>query len=166
MSFDEIVNHGSSSWKLVTGGQISPDVAACSANAVPNVNDWQSLTGLRPAHQIIRRFLAPWYWPLDNHFHVEITVVVYWQPGGRYRGAGAFIPNIWAVVEKAEIGMGWGADFSISIHRPTNEGTSRAPVAAVPITLQGEITSGLVSRRKASNFLILGTGDYENGHDS
>jgi hypothetical protein len=164
MSFDEIVNHGSSSWHLVTANKVSPDVVSCSANAVPNVDDWQSLIGGGQEHGLIFRYTAPWIWPLDNYLHVEITVALYWQPHARYRGGGAYIPNIWTVLQKVDVGMDWNADLSINIHPPTNRGTNKLPIAAVPITIHGEIYSGLSSRRETSNFLILGTGDYETDH--
>ncbi|MDP9465017.1 MAG: hypothetical protein M3P52_10360, partial [Actinomycetota bacterium] len=47
MSADTIVNAAKLAWEVIKDGKPSAEISSSTANAVPEVDDWQSLTDTR-----------------------------------------------------------------------------------------------------------------------
>ena len=162
MSADTIVNVAQFAWDIIKDGAAAAEIGNTTANAVPQVDDWQSLTGTRGPNVQRMRYANHFYWPLDDYVHVEFEILLKWQFGARYRGGGAFIPNIWIEVPQCFVGWPWNANIGITTRNPTNASNdANAPLAAVPVTIKGEVGSGAQLNHVEWGFTIFGNGHIE-----
>jgi hypothetical protein len=165
MSADTIVNLAKFGWKIIEDNAPSADITAASstANAVPQVDDWQTLVGARGPMWI----RLPWQrmaaWPMDNYIVAEFTVDLKWEYGATYRGGGAFIPNLWIEVPKYDIFWGQHINLEIIVRNPTNANTPEAPLARVPVTISGTASTMLRDLHIEWSFILYGDGRYEQG---
>lgn len=164
MSADTIVNMAELAWKIIEGGKPSVEIKKAKANAVPQVDDWQSLTDTfaRPGVQRMyyhRSFL----WPLDDYDHVQFEILLKWDFGARYKGGGAFIPNIWIEVPQCFAGWPWDINIEMTAQNPTNTGGPGAPHARIPVTVSGTVSSGAEHHTVEWGFVLFGNGTSEVG---
>lgn len=161
MSADTIVNVAKFAWDVIKDGRAAADITDSTANAVPQVADWQSLTETRGPNVRRLSYWNSFLWPLDDYVHVEFEILLKWDFGARYRGGGAFIPNVWVDVPECFVGWPWYADISLTAHHPTNAGDASRPVARIPVTVRGAAGSGASVDHIEWGFVLYGTGDAE-----
>lgn len=158
MSADTIVNVAKFTWEIIKDGKASADIQHSSANAVPQVQDWESLTDTRGPNSYRLHYANSFMWPLDDYVHVEFTILLKWQFGSRYRGGGSFIPNVWIEVPECFVGWPWSADINMIAQHPTNAGDVNSPIAALPVTVSGTVSSGAELDHVEWGFTLYGNG--------
>lgn len=161
MSADTIVNLAKLGWDIIKAGEPAADISSSTANAVPDVDDWQSLTDSRGPNVLRMYYSRSFVWPLDDYDHVQLEILLKWDYGSRYRGGGAFIPNVWIEVPTCFVGFGWDADLSVITRNPTNAGSVEAPHARLPVTIRGVVSSGLEHHHVEWGYVLFGSGAYE-----
>src|SRR3954452_13743232 len=129
MSADTIVNAAKFAWDVIKDGAPSADISNSTANAVPQVDDWQALSDAKGPNSYRMHDHVDYVWPLDDYEHVEFTILLKWDFGARYKGGGAFIPNVWVEVPECFVGFGWHVDIRLTAQHPTNAGSATAPLA-------------------------------------
>ncbi|MGZ6986617.1 MAG: hypothetical protein ACXVKP_17100 [Ilumatobacteraceae bacterium] len=158
MSADTIANLAKLAWEVITDGKPSADIFNSTANAVPQVEDWQSLTETRGPNSYRMFYHRAYLWPFDDCDHVQLQILLKWEFGARYKGGGAFIPNIWVEVPECFVGFGWDANISFAAQQPTNAGSDVAPHARIPVTLMGTVSSGSELHHVEWGFVLFGSG--------
>jgi hypothetical protein len=163
MSADTIVNAAKAAWDVIKDGAASAEISSSSANAVPQVDDWQSLTDTRGPNSYRMYYSRGFVWPFDDYDHVQIEILLKWDFGARYKGGGAFIPNIWVEVPQCFVGFGWDANISLTAQNPTNAGSAGAPHARIPVTIKGSVSSGAEFHHVEWGFVLFGNGSSTTG---
>jgi hypothetical protein len=163
VSADTIVNAAKFAWEIIKGGEATAEIGNSTANAVPQVDDWQALTDTRGPNVHRIHYSRLYLWPLDDYVHVEFEILLKWQYGARYKGGGAFIPNLWIEVPQCFVGWPWNADISITAHNPTNAGEAGAPLASIPVTVKGTVGSGAEWHHVEWGFILYGNGGISYG---
>jgi hypothetical protein len=164
MSIDTIVNFAEKAWKVFEDNAPSEDLSRSTANAVPDVTDWQALSGARGPMWIRRVWRRECAWPLDDYIVAEFTYDLKWEYGARYQGGGLFIPNIWLEVPAYDVFWGQHIYLSMTVHNPTNaSNTPNAPLARVPVTISGTARNSLRDLHIEWTWLLYGDGRYERG---
>lgn len=162
MSADTIVNLAKGAWKVFEDDAPSAEITSSTANAVPQVTDWQALHGTRGPmglRQSWRRFCA---WPFEDYIVAEFTFQLKWDYGATYRGGGEFIPNLWIEVPAYDIFWGQHIYLSLVVHNPTNASTvANAPLARVPVTIAGTAQTRLRDLHIEWGFVVYGDGRWE-----
>jgi hypothetical protein len=162
MSAETIVNMAETAWKIIESGAPSAEITTATANAVPQVDDWQSLTNAVGPMWVSRRRKIRFKWPLDDYLHVDVTMVLKWDYGARYHGGGAYIPNVWVEVPECFVGWPWDVNVNLTARNPTNaNGSGEPPLARLPVTLSGTIASPGESYTVQYGFELFGDGNYE-----
>jgi hypothetical protein len=163
MSADTIVNVAKFAWDIIKSGKASAEIADSRANAVPQVDDWQTLTDVSGPNVKRMYYHREFKWPFDDYDHVQLEILLKWDFGARYRGGGAFIPNIWFEVSQLFVGWPWDANISFTAQNPTNAGKPGAPLARVPVTIKGTVSSGAVLEHVEWGFVLFGNGNSTTG---
>lgn len=162
MSAETIVNMAEFGWKVISGRSASAAISKSTANAVPQVPDWQSLTNSVGPRSVRMHHEVPFLWPLDGYLHSDITIRLKWSYGARYKGGGAYIPNIWVEVPTCFVGWPWDADIDMICRNPENaSGPGEPPVARMPVTIRGSVGSGAEYYSVDWGMTIYGTGDVD-----
>lgn len=162
MSADTIINAAKAAWDVIKDGKASLEVSQSNANAVPDVPDWQSLAGAKGPMWIWRQKQITFVWPLEDYLHVDVQIMVKWDYGATYKGGGAYIPNVWVEVPECFVGFGWDCNIRLETRNPTNASPDgQPPVARLPVTLTGQISSGAELYRVDWGFVLYGTGKYD-----
>ena len=161
MSADTIENVGKAAWTVIKDGEPSIEISNSTANAVPQVNDWQQLEGTRGPMSTWVSYSRDVAWPFENYTFAEFTIVLKWDYGATYKGGGAYIPNIWTEVPQAYAAFTWKLNIGLRIHNLTNAGSKEAPIARVPITLTGSIRTYEQTHTFSWSRTIFGTGHWE-----
>jgi hypothetical protein len=161
MSADAIVNAAELAWEVIKAGAASAEINSSRANAVPDVDDWRSLSGTQGPNGYRMYYSRGFVWPFDDYDHVQIEIKLRWEYGARYRGGGAYIPNLWVEVPECFCGWPWTANISLETHAPTNAGTQDAPIARLPVTLKGDVGSGAEHHHVEWGFILFGDGSSQ-----
>lgn len=166
MSVNDIVNAAKTSWEIFKADAPSADLPTLTANAVPQVDDWTSLSGARGPMWIRHHWWRECAWPLDDYIVAELTFLLKWEYGATYRGGGLFIPNIWIEVPKYDIFWGQHLELTMTVHNPTNaSSTPNAPLARVPVTVAGTARNALRDLHLEWSYVLYGDGRFEQGAD-
>jgi hypothetical protein len=163
MSAGDIVNMAETAWKIIEGGKPSSQINSSTANAVPDVDDWQSISGARGPKTIWMRRWNQVGWPFDDYINVDFTINLRFEYGATYRGGGLFIPNIYVEVPECFVGWRYDVDIDIHVHNPSNgnESNPAAPVARVPVSISGTIGNDFWNDRVEWGVLLSGSGHWE-----
>jgi hypothetical protein len=161
MSADEIVNVAKAAWEVIKDGQPSTEITSSTANAVPQVGDWQSVEGARGPMWVRRQWQREAAWPADNYVVADFTFVLKWDYGATYHGGGAYIPNLWIEVPEVDCFWGQHLDIRLTVHNPTNAGSREAPLARLPVTIAGSATNWLRDLHVEWGFVVYGDGNWE-----
>jgi hypothetical protein len=146
MSWDTIINTGSSSWKLVELKSPSADISTSSCNGLPDVSDWENISaplGTGASSSSLKR--------ADDRGNVVIDVK--WQLefeyGSRYKGGGAFIRTCWITIPTCNVQTGFDVQMGVTVENPQNKGSATAPIALLRIHIDASVTwkSGSDQRR-------------------
>jgi hypothetical protein len=163
MSAEEVVNVAKFAWDIIKDGKASAEIGDSTANAVPQVDDWLALTDTRGPNVRRMSYHVAFVWPFDDYVHAEFDILLKWQFGARYKGGGAFIPNLWIEVPSCFVAYGWDAHIGITTRHPTNVGQAGAPHAALPVTIKGTVSSPLETYHVEWGFVAYGSGAIEQG---
>lgn len=159
MSAESVINAAKFAWDVIKDGKPAADLTSTTANAVPQVDDWQSLTDTQARPNAFRmKYNVSYVWPLDDYDHVQLQIVLKWDFGARYHGGGAFIPNVWVEVPECFVGSGWDVNLRLTAQNPTNTGASGSPLARIPVTVKGTVSSGLELYHVEWAFVLFGDG--------
>lgn len=162
MSADTVVNMAKLAWEVIKDGAAHADISNSTANAVPQVDNWQSLNNAKGPMWLRRRKQISYLWPLDDYLHVDVEILLKWDYGATYMGGGAFIPNVYVEVPTCFVGWPWDVNISLTTRNPTNAASEgEPPIARLPVTLSGTVTSGAELYRVDWGFVLFGTGDWE-----
>lgn len=161
MSADTVINAAKFAWEIIKDGKPSASIDDSTANAVPDVPNWTDLTDSRGPNTRKMHYSISYVWPFDDYVHAEFDILLKFNYGARYNGGGVFIPNLWIEVPNCFVGWGWSADIGITVRHPTNVGQPGAPVAALPVTIKGTVSSPLESYHVEWGFTAYGTGAVE-----
>ena len=127
VSHSELFNAGATGWQVIERGAPAPAIHSITANAVPAVDDWQTLSGAHgPAAITLRRWTRTW-WPFEGAVSVDFTVVLKFEYGARYRGGGLFIPNVYVEVPECWVGWRYDVDVDVTVGAPENANSRRGP---------------------------------------
>ncbi len=161
MSAIDVWNAAKDAWKIIEDGKPSADINSSTANVVPNVSDWQSISGAQGPLSISMNRDNRVGWPFDDYVNVDITIVLKFEYGATYRGGGLFIPNIYVEVPTCFLGWHYHADIDIHVRNPSKTGSDTAPVARVPISISGTISCPFWTDRVEWGYLLHGDGNWE-----
>ena len=160
MGYQEVTNAGTAAWQVIERGAPSPSIHSYTANAVPDVDDWQNLGGAHgPAAITLRRWTRTW-WPFADGISVDFTIVLKFEYGARYRGGGLFIPNLYVEVPECFVGWRYDVDVDIAIGEPSNANTPEAPIARVPVAIRGVVFNEFWSDSVDWNLTLWGDGSW------
>lgn len=163
MSADTIVNTAKAAWEVFKDNAPSAELATATANAVPQVDDWQSLVGARGPMRVRGYWSRRCAWPFDDYIVADFTFLLKWDYFATYRGGGAFIPNLWLEVPSYDIFWGQHLDLRLITRNPTNDGTATAPIARLPVTISGTASNVVCNLHVEWSFVVYGDGRCEVG---
>lgn len=154
-----IVNMLETGWKVIEANQPSADIHRGRANAVPQVDDWRGLTGTQGPN------FYTWRLKYTNGFDMDVVDIQFklnWEYAARYRSGGAYIPNLW--LEVPHCSVLWGYDLSLDLvaQSPTNQGTEQAPIARIPVSVTGSISTPFWNENLEWSFILVGDGSSQN----
>jgi hypothetical protein len=158
MSADQIVNTKLAFWYIIQDNVVVDDLDAIQANAVPNVNDWDTLTDAQWPNVRRFRYRRDHEFPVDDHHPVEFTIDLKWMYGARYKGGGAFIQSAWVEVERHHLRHPWNVNLRAGAFDPSNGGTATAPLAILPFVITGEVTIGSTTDHVRWDVVLYGDG--------
>lgn len=161
MSAKDMVNMADTAWKIIERGAPSADINSSTANAVPDVDDWQSLNGAQGPKSLRVRRVNRVGWPFDEYLNVDVQIALKFEYGATYRGGGLFVPNIYVEVPECFLGWNYHADIDIHVRNPSNSGSDEAPIARVPVSISGTISCPFWSSRVEWGYTLFGTGNWE-----
>lgn len=161
MSWEHVVNAAQLAWDIVKDGKPSTQIETNTCNAVPDVQDWHSLTNAQGPTWVGRSLLWENLLTIDV---VELQFRVNWEYGARYNGGGAYISNCWVTVIKCNVAWGFDVDLRMQVHNPTNAGTATAPKARLPLTISGTVSSLANSRMLSWDYTLFGDGTHQASH--
>lgn len=162
MSVD-VVNIAESAWRVIEGGRPSGDIDRSTANAVPDVGDWQIVSGARGPKTIWMRRWNQVGWPFADYANVDFTINLKFEYGATYRGGGLFVPNIYVEVPQCFVGWRYDVDVDIQVFGPSNANTDdpSAPIAKVPVSISGTLGNDVWTDRVEWGLLLYGNGRWE-----
>jgi hypothetical protein len=158
---DTVLNYAKFAWEIIKEGKPTAEITSATANAVPDVPDWTSLSDTRGPNSHRLYYSIAYVWPFDDYVHAEFEILLKWQFGAKYKNGGAFIPNMWIEVPSCFVGFGWDVNIGVSVRNPTNVGTAGAPIAALPVTIKGTVSSGLENYHVEWGFTLYGSGGLD-----
>jgi hypothetical protein len=161
MSADTVISGAKLAWEIIKDGKPSADIHNSTAAAVPGVSDWMSLSDARGPNVRRMYYHVSFVWPFDDYVHAEFDILLKFQYGARYNGGGAFIPNLWIEVPTCFVAWGWTADINFIGRNPTNAGEAGSPIAALPLTISGSVSSPLETYHVEWGFTAYGNGRVE-----
>jgi hypothetical protein len=146
MSWEHVVNKGVSSWNIITSNQPNPALSSAFCNAVPDVDDWNTLSD---------RNTSSWMTPLKKTIpilppitNIEIPAIdiewrLWYQYGNQYRGRGMFLKGIWTEVLKCDVYWGFDVSVGFQCSDPWNDNTSHPdwPAAVINLGMWATITT-------------------------
>ncbi|RZU51567.1 hypothetical protein EV385_3397 [Krasilnikovia cinnamomea] len=155
----DVANVASAAWHVIESGKPSASLASNTCNAVPAgvADPISSLTGAQGPNRLT------WRLQMENAFGVEVVDIAFdlrWEYGARHHGGGAFIPNCYLYVPRCSVLWGFDVDVQIHVHNPSNAGTETAPIARLPLTVSGSVSSLVNSHSLQWDFQLFGDGNY------
>jgi hypothetical protein len=159
---DAVANIASAAWHVIEAGKPSTSLASNTCNAVPDgVSDpVHALTDAQGPNSV------RWRVRQENAFGVDVVDIWFdlrWEYGARHNGGGAFIPTCYLYVPQCTVLWGFSADVTLHVHHPTNAGTATAPVAGLPLTISGSLSSPFRVDGLQWDFTLMGDGSYHVG---
>jgi hypothetical protein len=160
MSADMIVNMAKGAWEVIKDGKPSTEITGSTANAVPQVDDWTSLESARGPLNATMGWTKWVGWPAPDHtyVYVDFKILLKWTYGATYKGGGLFIPNVWIEVPECYAGWSWDVNISLTTRNPENFGTKAAPIARLPVTIRGSVSTYEQSHNVDWGVVVYGNG--------
>lgn len=160
MSAADLINMAQAAWKIIEDGKPSSQIDSSTANAVPHVSDWQSLSAPQGTNKLT------WHIKYTNGFSMDVVVVqleLRWEYAARYRGGGAYISNCWLHVPQCDVKFLYNVNINVHVRNPTNAGSESAPKARLPLSVTGVVSTPFWSDDMEWEFTLYGDGNYEQG---
>ena len=158
MSDDAVANIASAAWHVIESNKPSQSLATNTCNAVPaGIHDLSGLTGAQGPNSVT------WGLTIENGFTIDVVDIAFdlrWEYGARHNGGGAFIPNCYLYVPKCSVLWGYNVDVQLHVHNPSNAGSESAPMARLPLTISGSVSSLLKTESLQWDFVLFGNGGY------
>ncbi len=158
MSGDALSNIASTAWHVIESNKPSSSLASNTCNAVPaDLHDFSALTDAQGPNSVT------WRLTMENAFTIDVVDIAFdlrWEYGARYKGGGAFIPNCYLYVPKCHVLWGFDVDVQLHVHNPSNAGTESAPIARLPLTISGSVSSLVNTHSVQWDFVLFGNGGY------
>ena len=154
-----IANIASASWRLVESGKPSASLVSNACTALP-AGDPYAVTAPQGPNSVV------WRLRKSNGFGLDVVDVLFdlrWEFGARYRGGGAYIPNCYLNVPRCNVLWGFTVDVHIAVHNPVDGGDGGAPLACLPLTVSGTVTSLVGAEPVQWDFVLYGDGSYRAG---
>jgi hypothetical protein len=159
MSDDALSNVASAAWHVIESNKPSSSLASNTCNAVPAaLRDFSALTGAQGPNSVT------WRLTMENAFSIDVVDIAFdlrWEYGARYKGGGAFIPNCYLYVPKCEVLWGFDVNVQLHVHNPSNAGSETAPMARLPLTISGSVSSLVNTHSLQWDFVLFGNGSYQ-----
>ncbi|SRR5216683_3002457 len=158
MSWADVINAAQSAWKIIEDGKPSAAIGSNTCNAVPQVNDWQNLSGAQGPNRLL------WRLQYTNGFGIDVVLIRFelkWEYAARYNNGGAFIPNCWLHVPQCDVKWGYNVNLTLQARNPTNAGSATAPNARLPLTISGSVTTPFWTDNQQWDFTLYGDGRWE-----
>jgi hypothetical protein len=164
MTWHQPVNQGSNVWNIIAGNQVAANLASEWCNAMPGVNfipsDLSSAGGTASYTYTLRRVTSLVFGRPVGGFNIEI--VVKWNYGTRYKGAGAFIPVCWVEVPTFYLTDGHEVWTHISVEDVANAGSATAPNARLRMRINSSLRTPNYSFESDKALLVaLGDGSTQ-----
>ncbi len=132
LAWDVVKTIGEGAWGLVVSNQKLANLTQKKVNAVPNVQDWQSIAGARGPEEVPLSYEQSWYYTSEDTTRCHVRV--YWMHSATYQGRGAYIPEAW--VDVIDVDPTWWTfapdnvlNVNVEAHGPYNAGTPEDPIA-------------------------------------
>jgi hypothetical protein len=158
MSGDGVSNIASAAWHVIESNKPSASLASNTCNAVPaDLHDFSALTDAQGPNSVT------WRLTMENAFTVDVVDIAFdlrWEYGARHHGGGAFIPNCYLYVPKCQVLWGFEVDVQLHVHNPSNAGSEAAPIARLPLTISGSVSSLVNTHSLQWDFVLFGNGSY------
>jgi hypothetical protein len=156
----DVANIASTAWHVIESNKPSASLASNTCNAVPaGITDpVSSLTHAQGPNRLV------WKLQMENAFGIDVVDIEFdlrWEYGARYHGGGAFIPNCYLYVPRCSVLWGFDVNVQIHVHNPSNAGTETAPIARLPLTVSGSVSSLVNSHGVQWDFQLFGNGTYQ-----
>lgn len=145
MSWTDIVNKGSQTWWIVQNNQ--PTGAGMFCNAVPDVDDWNTLSdGYQAGYTFpLKRKVNPTLGLFDVELPViDIEFSLKREYGNQYRKQGMFLRTVWTEVPKCNVLDGFNVSISFACGNPWNDnpnGKPPWPAAMINVEMVAHITT-------------------------
>ena len=155
MSWDTIINPGSTAWKVIERDKPSADLSSSACHGLPDVADWNNLSDPAgtAAHSGFINKLDKYGRPVvDIEWRLEAEF------GSRYNGGGAFIRTCFITVPTCFVGFGWDVQLAARVEDPQNMGTSTAPIALLRVHVEGTVKSPYTDETKLLLTAVRGDG--------
>lgn len=155
MSWDTIVNPGSTTWKIIERDKPSADLSTSACHGLPDVSDWNNLSdpaGTAVHSGFINKLDKSGKPMVDIEWRLEAEF------GSRYKGGGAFIRTCLITVPTCFVGFGWDVQLSARVEDPLNKGTSKAPIALLRVHVEGTVKSPRTDETKHWLTAVRGDG--------
>jgi hypothetical protein len=156
MSWDTIINTGSSSWKLVEVNVPSADISSSSCNGLPDVSDWENMSaplGTGAASSSLKRADA------RGNVVIDVKWLLEFEYGSRYKAGGAFIRTCWITIPTCNVQTGFDVQMRATVEDPPlNKGSATAPIALLRIHIEASVTSKAGSDQRRWLVAIRGDG--------
>ncbi len=155
---DMVVNTGAEAWYVVESGKPSTELDQSYCSALPQLDDWTALSAGQGANRIL------WRLRYTNALGLDVVLASFelkWEYGARSGGSGAFIPSCWLQVPHCDVLWGYSADIALHAHQPSMAGTENAPVARLPVTISGSVTTPFWTDPVRWDYTLFGDGHYE-----
>ena len=155
MSWDQMINPGSSNWNVIERNQLSADMSSSACHALPDVADWDQVSAPAATNQ--------GQWTLRRNDKngspvIDITFQINWEFGSTYRGGGAFIRTCWLTVPNLFVGFGYDVDMHAVVEPPLNVGTTTAPNGVLRISVLGNCVSPYWTQAHRKSIAVRGDG--------
>jgi hypothetical protein len=142
MSWTDIVNKRSKSWWIVQNNQ--PAGSGEAANAVPDVDDWSTLSdGKQSGYRFPLKRNPKREAGVETPV-IDIEYVLRWEYGNQYRRKGMFLRTIWTDVTRCDVKDGFDVSIWFACGDPWNDnpsGNPPWPAAMINIDMNVKITT-------------------------
>jgi hypothetical protein len=158
VSWDVIINPGSSKWRVVERDKPSADLSSNACHGLPDVSDDQNVSDPLGTFKKVGHVdkADKWGRPV-----VTVEWALEGEYGSRYKGGGAFIRVCWVTVPTCFVGFGYDLQLNVRVEDPQNKGSATAPVALLRIHIEGTLTSRFTTETLHSLVAIRGDGAFQ-----
>jgi hypothetical protein len=135
MTWTNIVNKGQSQWVVIQSNQPNSALANTYCNAVPDVDDWASLSDNKTLGSTINLQRKGKVRDGSESLVVDVAVRLWYQYGNQYKKRGMFLKTIWTEVQRCDVQPGFEVAMNFFCSDPWNDNTSTPDWPAAMINI-------------------------------